>query len=69
MKSILLLGFLLLNHTIGSSSASVYICDSSNAKKFHLSSNCRGLSNCQHRIIKVTLETAKKQGKTLCGWE
>ncbi len=48
---------------------SVYLCDSTGGKKYHYSKTCRGLSNCQHEIIKVTLEEAKKRGKTLCGWE
>lgn len=48
---------------------SVYLCDSSGGKKYHHNKSCRGLSNCQHEIIKVTLEEAKKRGKTLCGWE
>lgn len=48
----------------------VYICDSSSATKYHLTSNCRGLNACDHKIIKVTKEDAIKQGKkTLCGWE
>ena len=47
----------------------VYLCDSTTGKKYHLKSNCRGLSNCQHKIINVTLSQAKKQGKTLCKWE
>jgi len=48
---------------------SVYLCDSSGGKKYHYSKDCRGLSNCKHKIIKVSLTEAKKRGKTLCGWE
>lgn len=48
---------------------SVYLCDSSGGKKYHYTKSCRGLSNCQHEIIKVSLEEAKRRGKTLCGWE
>lgn len=48
---------------------SVYICDSSGGKKYHFEKSCRGLSNCQHEIKKVSIESAKNQGKTLCGWE
>ena len=51
------------------SQSSVYLCDSPNGKKYHFSRNCRGLSNCKHSIVKVTLSEAKKRGKTLCGWE
>ena len=48
----------------------VYICDSKGAKKYHLVKNCRGLSNCKHDIIKVSLKTAVSKGKEdLCGWE
>lgn len=47
----------------------VYICDSSNAYRYHLTRNCRGLNNCSHRIISITLEEAKKENKTLCKWE
>ncbi len=51
------------------SSTNVYVCDSQNARKYHLKADCRGLSNCSHRIVKVTLEEAKESGKTLCNWE
>lgn len=51
------------------SQTSVYLCDSSGGKKYHFDKGCRGLSNCQHEIKKVTLEEAKKLGKTICGWE
>lgn len=47
----------------------VYLCDSQKAKKYHLTESCRGLRNCQHRIIKINLDKAKSSGKTLCGWE
>lgn len=47
----------------------VYICDSTDAKRYHLKENCRGLSGCQHQVIKTTLEKAKNENKTLCSWE
>ncbi|RFZ85184.1 hypothetical protein DYU05_06170 [Mucilaginibacter terrenus] len=47
----------------------VYVCDSPNAKRYHLKESCRGLSNCTYRIIKISPEQAKKSGKTLCRWE
>jgi hypothetical protein len=50
-------------------SATVYICDSPGAKKYHLKESCKGLRSCQRRIIKLTLDQAKKKGRTLCGWE
>jgi 5-bromo-4-chloroindolyl phosphate hydrolysis protein len=48
---------------------SVYICDSRTAKRYHLRSDCKGLSHCSHRVVKISLEEAKKRGKTLCGLE
>ncbi|TWR26799.1 hypothetical protein FPZ42_07105 [Mucilaginibacter achroorhodeus] len=47
----------------------VFVCDSPGAKRYHLKEKCRGLTNCTYRIIKVTEETAKVNGKTLCHWE
>ncbi|RZJ77534.1 MAG: hypothetical protein EOO47_16530 [Flavobacterium sp.] len=47
----------------------VYICNNGKTTKYHLKPNCRGLSNCQYKILKTTLEKAKKERKTLCGWE
>lgn len=47
----------------------VYICVSAGAKKYHYKQNCRGLSGCRHEIRKIKLESAKENGKTLCGWE
>jgi len=48
---------------------SVYLCNSTGGKKYHYNKSCRGLSSCQHEIIKVTLQEAQKRGKTLCGYE
>jgi hypothetical protein len=36
----------------------VYICDSRTAYAYHSSDHCRGLSNCKHTILKVTLSDA-----------
>ncbi len=41
----------------------------SECKKYHLKENCRGLSNCNYRIIKTTLTKARQENKTLCKWE
>ena len=51
------------------SDKTVFICDSQTAKKYHFSKNCRGLSNCKHKIVEVTITKAKSGGRTLCGWE
>jgi 5-bromo-4-chloroindolyl phosphate hydrolysis protein len=47
----------------------VYICDSPKAKKYHLKNDCRGLSHCTHRIIKIDLGEAKKRKFELCKYE
>ena len=60
---------MLLAGTSCTDSSTVYVCESSNARKYHLDPHCRGLSNCSHRIVKTTLEKAKASGKTLCAWE
>lgn len=46
----------------------VYICDSKGAIRYHYRSDCRGLSNCKHRIIRVPLNQAM-ESRTLCKWE
>jgi 5-bromo-4-chloroindolyl phosphate hydrolysis protein len=47
----------------------VYVCDSENSTKYHYREDCRGLKTCNYRIIKITLEKAVKEKKTVCGWE
>lgn len=69
-KSLLLLSAAVL--FLGGSSiksSDVYICDSPNAERYHLTKTCRGLSNCKHEIVSVTKETATSRGLTLCGFE
>jgi len=52
-----------------SAQTTVYICKGSKGKKYHLKVDCRGLRNCQHQIVKMTLAEARNSGRTLCGWE
>jgi hypothetical protein len=66
MKTLLLLLVLAGSKPYPTTTAA-YIC--TGAKKYHLSSKCRGLSSCQHKIIKMSLTEAQKSGRTLCGWE
>lgn len=68
MKILSLLIFFFINITC-KENTTVYICNSSGAKKYHINSDCRGLSNCSYKIIKVDIEKAKKDGKILCKWE
>lgn len=49
--------------------STVYICDSSTAKRYHYNSNCRGLNRCTHQIKSISLEEAKSIGRTICGYE
>ena len=68
MKCALLLILFLVN-TNCSAPVSVYVCNSDTAKKYHYKPNCRGLGNCQYKIVRVSLDKAEKDGKSLCGWE
>ena len=68
MKSTIAILLILINVNCTSVN-DVYICDSPGAKSYHLKENCRGLSNCQHKLIIMTLEKAKRKGRTLCAWE
>jgi hypothetical protein len=52
-----------------SEKASVYICASPKAKKYHFSKNCSGLQRCTHTIKSVTKNEAVKLGYTACGLE
>ena len=67
MKS--LLSLLILIHLSYQTSTNVYICGSGKVDKYHLKENCQGLSNCQYKIVKTTLEKVKKDKKILCKWE
>lgn len=68
MKALILL-ILFTTNLICKDSTNVYLCDSKGAKRYHRSSSCRGLNNCQSKILKTTLQVAKNKGRTLCGWE
>lgn len=69
MKITLLLGFIFLNNVVCTDANTVYLCDSSTGKRYHHTADCRGLNNCQHKVIKTTLEIAKSKGKTPCRLE
>ncbi|WP_316804721.1 hypothetical protein [Pedobacter nototheniae] len=68
MKTISILLFLFIYPNF-KETTDVYICNSGKAQKYHYKSNCKGLSSCGYKIVEITLENAKKDGKTLCGWE
>lgn len=48
---------------------SVYICNGRYAKRYHLTSYCRGLSNCKASVSSISRADARSMGRTLCGWE
>ena len=68
MIAMLLLVRILLN-TATPAGPDVYICNNKITDKYHNSSTCRGLSNCQFKIVKITVASAKAKKMTLCGWE
>jgi len=68
MKTILIVT-LLFNGLKCTDSTIVFICDSPAARRYHLRADCRGLTDCNRRIIKTTLEEAKANHRTLCNWE
>ena len=69
MKTLFLLLFFFVNMITRKETTTVYVCNSPGAKKYHNGSDCRGLSNCTYKIVKMDVEKAKKDGKTLCVWE
>jgi hypothetical protein len=69
MKTLSLLIIFFANMITCKETTTVYICNSPDAKKYHNTYNCRGLNNCTYKVVKVDIEKARKDGKTLCGWE
>ncbi|MCD2424825.1 hypothetical protein LQ567_18730 [Niabella pedocola] len=67
MKSILLAVFILNSNSC--TPTTVYICDSNTATWYHYNEHCRGLKNCNYRIIATTLDSAENSNRTLCRWE
>lgn len=68
MKTLLLFVVLSLA-VVRDSATTVYICGGAKGKKYHLRADCRGLSHCTHRLVKMKLKDAQKEGRTLCGFE
>lgn len=48
------------------SNSSVYICTGSNSYRYHRTSSCSGLNNCQAEIEKVSVSYATSIGRTPC---
>lgn len=71
MKTLLISFALLLfapsqNDVQESNDTYVYICTGKYAYSYHSTNTCRGLNRCSAEIKKVTLEQAKKKGRTPC---
>lgn len=47
-------------------STTVYICTGKSSKRYHKTDDCRGLNNCSGSIKAVSIEQAKKSGRTPC---
>lgn len=47
----------------------VFVCTGDDVERYHLTDDCRGLNACNHDIVKMELEEAKKEELTLCHWE
>lgn len=69
MKKVILIIVVLIFSSFKGTEKNVYICNSENATKYHLSETCRGLNACKHKIIAITESKAKADGLTLCKWE
>jgi hypothetical protein len=69
LKKVFILGVVITLTSFDVKDSTVYICGPQGAKKYHYSESCRGLSNCQHVVSKVTLSQAREYGLGLCGWE
>lgn len=44
----------------------VYICTGGSSKRYHSNPKCKGLSNCQAEIKKVSKSYAETKGRTPC---
>jgi hypothetical protein len=44
----------------------VYLCEGPYSKVYHRSNECRGLSRCSTKIVKVTVAEAVKMGRRPC---
>ncbi|MCI9844563.1 hypothetical protein [Flavobacterium pectinovorum] len=70
MKILLISIIVILFGVSNKNDKEVYICVSKTAAKYHLTGDCKGLSECTHTIKKVSLKKANELGyKNLCGYE
>lgn len=69
MKKIVILFSFIFFTSFSKTVGNVYVCQSKDATKYHYNPTCRGLNACKHIIVKKSIEEAKSNGLTLCGWE
>ncbi len=72
MKALILLAMLfaqpMMPTTQKTNETMVYICTGPMSKRYHKTSSCRGLKSCSDEIEKVSVDHAKKMGRTPCKW-
>lgn len=69
MKYLLLIFCLLFTINTTTNEKKVYVCTGSWAKCYHNKKDCDGLQNCGGVIKEVTMEEAKKMGRSKpCGY-
>ncbi|EHQ25896.1 hypothetical protein Mucpa_1742 [Mucilaginibacter paludis DSM 18603] len=69
MKLLLLALLVLCGTGCTDDTAIVFVCDSHHSNNYHLRADCRGLSDCSHRLTQITLKDARRSKKILCTWE
>ncbi|SEB20739.1 hypothetical protein SAMN05443550_11738 [Pedobacter hartonius] len=69
MKPLLLSGYIIINTIASNGPRAVYICNNKHTNKYHYLSTCRGLSNCQYKLLKSDELSAQQKGMSLCVWE
>ena len=68
MKLLVIISTIILSLTLTQDNSSkVYICTGGSSKKYHKTSSCTGLSRCSGEVKSITLDEAKKIGRTPCG--
>lgn len=55
--------------TAGCAEKRVFVCESSQSVKYHYDKNCIGIKKCRYKIVEIYIDSAIKQGKSLCSWE
>ena len=46
--------------------STVYVCTGGYSKRYHATEDCRGLFRCCGEIIEMSVDEAKKNGRTAC---